>query len=390
MIRTDGPERPFKGMNNNYSDMKKNISVFRIIPVLAVLILMACEKTGPADPSATRETVNLFQNLKEQQKEGLMFGHQDDLVYGVGWVYEEGRSDVKEVCGDYPAVMGWELGHLELGAPYSLDSVHFDKIRSLIRTVYQQGGVNTLSWHLRNPLTGGSAWDVTSTVVVRAVLPGGEKHGLYLEYLGRLADFMLSLKSDDGTFIPVIFRPYHEHTGSWFWWGKNLCTVEEYKALWRMTVEYLRDTRNIHHLLYAYSTDRFTTQEEYLERYPGDDLIDMLAFDLYDRGPDFPETLKNCAQIVSRLAAEKGKFAAVSESGGPIATQTDWWTARLLEPLRSIPLSYVLVWRNPWQGGSHAPFGPHPGNPSAPDFVKFYDDPHTLFLQEVSPGNLYR
>lgn len=390
MIRTDGPERPFKGMNNNYSDMKKNISVFRIIPVLAVLILMACEKTGPADPSATRETVNLFQNLKEQQKEGLMFGHQDDLVYGVGWVYEEGRSDVKEVCGDYPAVMGWELGHLELGAPYSLDSVHFDKIRSLIRTVYQQGGVNTLSWHLRNPLTGGSAWDVTSTVVVRAVLPGGEKHGLYLEYLGRLADFMLSLKSDDGTFIPVIFRPYHEHTGSWFWWGKNLCTVEEYKALWRMTVEYLRDTRNIHHLLYAYSTDRFTTQEEYLERYPGDDLIDMLAFDLYDRGPDFPETLKNCAQIVSRLAAEKGKFAAVSESGGPIATQTDWWTARLLEPLRSIPLSYVLVWRNPWQGGSHAPFGPHPGNPSAPDFVKFYDDPHTLYLQEVSPGNLYR
>lgn len=390
MIRTDGPERPFKGMNNNYSDMKKNISVFRIIPVLAVLILMACEKTGPADPSATRETVNLFQNLKEQQKEGLMFGHQDDLVYGVGWVYEEGRSDVKEVCGDYPAVMGWELGHLELGAPYSLDSVHFDKIRSLIRTVYQQGGVNTLSWHLRNPLTGGSAWDVTSTVVVRAVLPGGEKHGLYLEYLGRLADFMLSLKSDDGTFIPVIFRPYHEHTGSWFWWGKNLCTVEEYKALWRMTVEYLRDTRNIHHLLYAYSTDRFTTQEEYLERYPGDDLIDMLAFDLYDRGPDFPETLKNCAQVVSRLAAEKGKFAAVSESGGPIATQTDWWTARLLEPLRSIPLSYVLVWRNPWQGGSHAPFGPHPGNPSAPDFVKFYDDPHTLFLQEVSPGNLYR
>ena len=390
MIRTDGPERPFKGMNNNYSDMKKNISVFRIIPVLAVLILMACEKTGPADPSATRETVNLFQNLKEQQKEGLMFGHQDDLVYGVGWVYEEGRSDVKEVCGDYPAVMGWELGHLELGAPYSLDSVHFDKIRSLIRTVYQQGGVNTLSWHLRNPLTGGSAWDVTSTEVVRAVLPGGEKHGLYLEYLGRLADFMLSLKSDDGTFIPVIFRPYHEHTGSWFWWGKNLCTVEEYKALWRMTVEYLRDTRNIHHLLYAYSTDRFTTQEEYLERYPGDDLIDMLAFDLYDRGPDFPETLKNCAQIVSRLAAEKGKFAAVSESGGPIATQTDWWTARLLEPLRSIPLSYVLVWRNPWQGGSHAPFGPHPGNPSAPDFVKFYDDPHTLFLQEVSPGNLYR
>jgi len=190
--------------------------------------------------------------------------------------------------------------------------------------------------------------------------------------------------------IPVIFRPFHEHTGSWFWWGKNLCTVEEYKALWRMTVEYLRDTRNLHHLLFAYSTDRFATGEEYLERYPGDDIIDMLAFDLYDRGADFPDVLKNCASIVSRLAGERGKIAAVSEAGGPIATRPDWWTVSLLEPLRTIPLSYVLVWRNPWQGGSHAPFGPHPGNPSADNFVKFYDDSHTLFQREISLRKIYQ
>src|SRR5665648_1159720 len=113
------------------------------------------------------------------------------------------------------------------------------------------------------------------------MLPGGEKHELYKQYLDKLAAFMLSLKTDQGTFIPVFFRPFHEHTGSWFWWGKNLCTVGEYKALWRFTVNYLRETKNIHHLLYAYSTDRFTTSEEYLERYPGDDLIDLVAFDLY-------------------------------------------------------------------------------------------------------------
>ena len=361
--------------------------------LVGVLLLAGCtadQGPVPADPLATRETVNLYQNLLALQKEGLMFGHQDDLVYGVGWVYEVGRSDVKEVCGDYPAVYGWELGHLELGEPYSLDSVHFDTIRSKIQEVYRRGGVNTVSWHLRNPLTGGSAWDVSSAEAVKSVLPGGGKHDLYLGYLDKLAGFLLSLKSGDGTFIPLIFRPYHEHTGSWFWWGKNLCTVEEYKSLWRMTVEYLRDTKNIHHLLYAYSTDRFSTEEEYLERYPGDDVIDMMAFDLYDRGPDFPETLKNCAETVSRLAAARTKIGAVSETGGPIATQTDWWTARLLETLRPISLSYVLVWRNPWQGASHAPFGPHPGNPSAEDFVLFYNDPHTLFQKEVTGRNLYQ
>ena len=62
-----------------------------------------------------------------------MFGHQDDLAYGVGWKYEKGRSDIKDVTGDYPAVYGWELGHLEIDSPYNLDSVPFNTMQQLIR-----------------------------------------------------------------------------------------------------------------------------------------------------------------------------------------------------------------------------------------------------------------
>ena len=119
-------------------------------------IFASAQKPMPSDLKASPETIKLYQNLLELQKKGLMFGHQDALAYGHGWVYEEGRSDVKDVCGDYPAVYGWELGHLELGDAYSLDSVHFDKIQDWIKTVYERGGINTISWHLRNPLTGGS------------------------------------------------------------------------------------------------------------------------------------------------------------------------------------------------------------------------------------------
>ncbi len=345
-------------------------------------------KAQPADPEATRETARLYRNLLKLQQRGILFGHQDALPYGYGWFYEEGRSDVKEVCGDYPAVYGWELGHLELGSSLSLDSVRFDKIRSLLTMAFLRGGVNTISWHLRNPLTGGTAWDVSSREVVRSVLPGGDKHILFLDYLDKLAGFMLSLRTPDGKFIPVIFRPYHEHTGSWFWWGKNLCSTEEYKALWRFTVTYLRDTRKIHHLLYAYSTDRFSTREEYLERYPGDDIIDILAFDLYDRGPEYPGVLKNCAGIVSGLAAGKKKIGAVSETGGPIASQPRWWTESLLMNLRGYNLSYVLVWRNPWNRPNEA-FAPYPGHPSSENFILFYRDPRTLFQKEVTPLRIY-
>jgi hypothetical protein len=365
------------------------MKTFLFILIWCICFVSEAAKPKPADPKATKETVNLYRNMIKLQHKGLMFGHQDDLPYGYGWFYEEGRSDIKDVCGDYPAVYGWELGHLELGAPYSLDSVRFDKIRVLITEVYGRGGINTISWHHRNALTGGTAWDVSSKGVVKSVLPGGEKHDLYLQYLDKLADFMLSLKTVDGKFIPVIFRPYHEHTGSWFWWGKNLCTVEEYKALWRFTVTYLRDTRNIHHLLYAYSTDRFSTREEYLERYPGDDLIDELAFDLYDRGADYPKVLKNCAEIVSALAREKNKIGAVSEAGGPIARQTNWWTKTILETLKPIDLSYVLVWRNPWNKPQEA-FAPYKGHPSSADFILFYQDPKTLFQKDITPLRLYK
>lgn len=362
-----------------------------IIAALVMLGLASCsEKPVPADPKATPETIKLYQNLMELKNTGMMFGHQDDLAYGHWWYGGPDRSDVKDVCGDYPAVYGWELGHLELGDAYSLDSVYFADIRKYIQTVYARGGVNTISWHLRNPLTGGSAWDVSSKEVVASILPGGEKHELFLTYLDRLAVFMQSLKTDDGTYIPVLFRPYHEHTGSWFWWGKELCTVDDYKALWRFTVSYLQNEKGIHHLLYTYSTDRFQTKDDYLERYPGDDIVDILGFDLYDRGPDYPELLNSCAQKVTEIAAEKGKIATVSETGGLIATDTTWWNEKVLKTLAPYDLSYVLVWRNPFRSTDHAAFAPYKGSPDAEDFVKFFNDPETLFQGDVTLRNLYK
>ncbi|MFY9153384.1 MAG: glycosyl hydrolase [Prolixibacteraceae bacterium] len=359
--------------------MKNLISIF----LLVISIVVSAAKPMPSDKKATPEAVNLYQKMLTLQHKGLMFGHQDAMAYGTSWYAEDGRSDVKDVCGDYPAIIGWELGHLELGDPYSLDSVFFENIRRGILDADKMGGINTISWHFRNVLTGGSAWDVSSKKVVASMLPGGDKHEIYLRYLDKLADFMLSLKSDHDKFIPILFRPFHEHTGSWFWWGKDLCSADEYKSLWRFTVNYLRETKNIHHLLYSYSTDRFNTESEYLERYPGDDLIDLVGFDLYDRGADYPATLGNCAKLVSKIASIKGKIGAVTEAGGSISKYTEWWTRTLVESLRPYDLSYVLVWRNPFNQAPSVAFGPYKGCPSEQDFIKFYNDPKTLFLKDI-------
>ena len=134
----------------------------------------------------TAETQKLLDNLKAVPTKGIMFGHHDDTVYGIGWEGDEGRSDVQSVCGDYPAVISFDLGELELGGEASLDKVPFDKIRKEIVNQYHRGGLASLSWHARNPKTGGDAWDVTDTTVVKSILPGGANHEKFAGWLKRM------------------------------------------------------------------------------------------------------------------------------------------------------------------------------------------------------------
>lgn len=196
--------------------------------ILAASLLTACgsskkEQSVNEETAAarTQETENLLANLKKIPSKGIMLGHHDDTVYGIGWEGEEARSDVKSVCDDYPAVISFDLGELELGNAANLDKVPFDKIRKEIINQYQRGGMVSLSWHARNPKTGGDAWDVSDTTVVKSILPGGENHQKFAGWLGGVADFLHSLKTADGVKIPVLFRPWHEHSGSWFWWGEK-------------------------------------------------------------------------------------------------------------------------------------------------------------------------
>ena len=173
--------------------------------ILAASLLTACgsskkEQSVNEETAAarTQETENLLANLKKIPSKGIMLGHHDDTVYGIGWEGEEGRSDVKSVCGDYPAVISFDLGELELGNAANLDKVPFDKIRKEIINQYQRGGMVSLSWHARNPKTGGDAWDVSDTTVVKSILPGGENHQKFAGWLGGVADFLHSLKTADG------------------------------------------------------------------------------------------------------------------------------------------------------------------------------------------------
>ena len=350
------------------------------------------------DRKATKKTTQLYRNLRLIAQRGIMFGHEDDQAYGIGWWAEEGRSDVKEVTGSYPAVHGWDLGDLGL-TPFNLDTVDFAKMKRWIKATYKRGGINTISWHLDNPKTRGSSWD--KTPAVKDILPGGTYHENYLEQLDAVADFLKSCKVGF-TRIPVIFRPFHEHNGNWFWWGKGHCTEEEYIALWRFTVDYLKDRKKLHHLIYAFSPDRSRLgltdgEKSYQYGYPGDNYVDIIGLDNYwDVGHPYNmkpvkeqrQDLVASLQLITRIGREKNKVAALTETGNAMVKESNWFCDRFLPLLNQeneIQIAWLLVWRNRHLGHFYTPYK---GHAAEKDFIRFSEHPRIFFEKDLN--NIYR
>jgi mannan endo-1,4-beta-mannosidase len=227
---------------------------------------------------AASPATQLIRRMAKLQKSGVMVGHQDDPVYGHDWKWDQGRSDVKEVCGDYPAVMGFELGDLEMGKAKNLDGVPFDRMRQEIKAQNRRGGIVEISWHPNNPVTGKNAWDPEGKPVGE-ILPGGKHCKEFAKRMKRVAHFLSTLRDDKGQLIPVIFRPWHEMGGGWFWWGKNSCTTEQYKQLYVYTWQFMK-RQGLKNLcgpsLQIWATQVWTTY------YPGDKYVDLIGVDLYD------------------------------------------------------------------------------------------------------------
>lgn len=361
---------------------------------------------GLADPSASEAASALHRNLWALTGEALLFGHQDSLAYGVHWFADELRSDVHDTTGAFPAIYGWELGDLALGHEENLDGVNFAQMQAWIRAGFEQGSVITLSWHMTNPVTGDGAWVGRATV--NDIIPGGEHHGRLKAYLDTFADFVRELTFTDDAgqqqLIPIIFRPWHEHNGDWFWWGKGHTSETDYIALWRFTVDYLRDEQGLNNLLYAYSPDRSRIdlahfERDYLYAYPGDDYVDILGLDNYwDLGHpsnNTPAEQQMAAFVQSldalgRIAAQRQKLTALTEAGQDTLTDAHFFTERFLPGFLATDntrrLVYALVWRNAnreKEDRDHF-YAPYPGHPAEADFVEFHQHPFTRFNDGLS------
>jgi len=373
--------------------MKKYFAT--ILFSLFSLTSFSCQKGGPdkdlnqpeepaksvelsmVDPKATQETKALYGNLWMLQKKGIMFGHHDYPSYGVGWSGDADRSDVKDITGDHPAV-------------YSLDMRGIDQKKiDFIKAAFKRGGISMLVWHQNNPLTEspgaaypvGTAWDNTK-VVDQILQEGSDMNIKYKKILDSVAAAFFSMKDENGMLIPVIFRPLHEHTQTWNWWGSSATTEDEFISFWRFIVSYLRDVKEVHNVIYAISPqmDAVYTdaKSRLLFRWPGNNYVDFLGMDCY-HGRNTSAFISNVKSI-SELSQILKKPVGVTETGLENNHTADYWTNNVLSPLKGSNCVMVVAWRN--EKTSHA-FGPYPADISAEDFKTFYNDKYTIFERDL-------
>lgn len=288
--------------------------------------------TDPDADDSAKALYAYLQGLTESDQ--VLFGHQNDVSRSVGT--KDALGDVHDVTGsvsgifgiDSLALFGSEAGGTDAKSALE-NSINYSKKAA------ENGAIVTLSAHMPNFTSakikdnGDGTYDFfdcnfneskdLSGDSLKKILPGGEKNKVFTAYLDTIATYANKLQESN---IPVIFRPLHENTGGWFWWGTGN-TAESYKSLYAYTREYL-ESKGVHNMLYVYSPNGpMETEEEYMSRYPGDAYVDILAFDYYNDFNTYPaeadtsffDHLDQTCQVVSSIAKKHDKLAAISETG---------------------------------------------------------------------------
>ena len=157
-----------------------------------------------------------------------------------------------------------------------------------------------------------------------------------------------------------------------------------------MTCDYLQKTKQVHHLLYAYSSSNVQSEEHYLERYPGDQYVDILGFDHYLKGReqknveqykiDFERNIK----IVTKCAEQSGKLPVIGETGEESIWDPTYFTNVVYPIINKYKLGWILFWRNAWEPDKpNHYYLPYPGHSSESDFKQFVDQPIILTNKDV-------
>ena len=265
-----------------------------IITALATVLSINAMSQSTANQNATTEAQELLNFIYAQSGNGTLTGQHSYPLYSD--IYME---RVENFTGSHPVVFGQDFGYSKHN---SLDGVNFRQ-RTIDNAIkwHQKGAIITLMWHAVPPNCKENYTIWRGEHGIQSKLTDKEWKDLFTEgteinqnwksQVDVIAFYLKQLQDEN---IPVIWRPYHEMNGDWFWWGYN---EENYKKLYIMLWNRLTEYHKINNLLWVFNANELNSQnvKPYDGFYPGDKYVDILATDIYNsdyKGDDYEQLLR--------------------------------------------------------------------------------------------------
>ena len=295
---------------------------FRVLTLSLVLMMggvllrpaRAAEEVRPVTPGASPEAVALLQYLHGISGKHTLAGqHCNPLVGSTRLV------TCFNATKHYPALFGQDFG---FSPPGTWDGINFRQqiVDEAIRRS-SEGFVITLMWHAVRPIEDEPVefptsiqGELTDKQWQDLLTPSTEVNERWKSQVDVIAWHLRQLR-DAG--VPVLWRPYHEMNGHWFWWGEK--TGENgYRKLYRMLFDRLVRFHHLNNLIWVFNANEIRTDTDpagvkrtvgaYADYYPGADVVDVLATDVYQN--DFAQH-----DYDDLLALAGGKPIALGEVG---------------------------------------------------------------------------
>jgi mannan endo-1,4-beta-mannosidase len=222
----------------------------------------------PANPNANakaRAILKYFHELSGRQEKRLLSGQFADFGNGASTRL---MNEVHDKTGHWPALLGVDY------ADFSRGSLTTRSPNQACIEYWKQGGLVTISAHLFNPANpkGGGLRD-KGVNLADLLQDGNDVHQRWMQELDMLATGLQELK-DAG--VVVLWRPFHEMNGGWFWWGAK--DPDAFIKVWRHMFDYFSKTKGLDNLLWVYGPNHGNNTAKY---YAGDAYVDIVGLDAY-------------------------------------------------------------------------------------------------------------
>ncbi|MGE0222992.1 MAG: glycosyl hydrolase [Acetobacteraceae bacterium] len=255
-------------------------------------------------------------------------------------------AQLEAETGQYVGMIGIDYWHFNTGGNAIVAAANQAAIQH-----WQSGGLVTLSLSMPNPTTGGGIQDTSYVDAQGLLTPGTPTNAALNQMLTQVGEGLRQLQ-DAG--VPVLFRPYHENNGDWFWWGAGNLSASQFQDLWRYTHDYLTDTMGLHNLAWVYSINTGTALggRSLTDTYPGGQYVDITGQDLYSNDA-------SAARSTYESLKQLGKPTAMTEfgSGTPADGNTDFSMPTLIDDLQ-YEMPDIVYWIQWWsQNGGRTGWG---------------------------------